>query len=289
MRTRILATLAALGFLACAGRPSSHEPTRSEMEAFRTRVLTVLGERYPARHFQPLDDPLEIESEDMKIGLQNLFVRSRQEATTSQEVDAMIKDHFSAVFGGLGSIAESPSWESARPRLRPQLMPSEFLAKLPAAHRPFCEGVVQAYVVDLPASYQYVTLDNLKKWNVTLSAVDESATANLEAASKATELTALKGEQKLLLVGTGDGYDAARILLPSFRRFVIQQLGEPFNAAVPNRDLLILWGSTSPPEFQAHVREMISESFRTQPYPLTPSILRVTQERIIATGEEDAA
>lgn len=42
-----------------------------------------------------------------------------------------------------------------------------------------------------------------------------------------------------------DGHDAVRILVPRIRQAAAPFPGDPFIAAVPNRDFLILWSSTN--------------------------------------------
>ena len=78
-----------------------------------------------------------------------------------------------------------------------------------------------------------------------------------------------RGATELLAVEIGDGYDATRLLLPGFRRFAAERLGDPYFAAIPNRDVLVLWSKSASPEFQARVRAQVAESFRGGAYPLT--------------------
>jgi uncharacterized protein YtpQ (UPF0354 family) len=84
----------------------------------------------------------------------------------------------------------------------------------------------------------------------------------------------------LLAIQTGDGYDAARLLLPAMRKLAVEQLGEPCYAALPNRDFLILWARSNPEEFQSMVRAQIRQDSESQPYPLTSTVFVVTRARV---------
>lgn len=85
----------------------------------------------------------------------------------------------------------------------------------------------------------------------------------------------------MLLVGEHDGYDAARILMPNLRKAAAGLLGEPFRAAIPNRDFLVMWASgnaTLAKGAAANARR----DFEAQPYPISPLILEVWGDGRIA-------
>ena len=174
-------------------------------------------------------------------------------------------------------VTQAPlPWDKAKSLLRPQLVPAEYLKKVHGPHTPLCDGVVEAYVIDSDASYQIVTNEDLARWKVSPKAIEEAAVANLEASSSGMKLSSQDGEDPFIIVALGDGYDAARILLPGFRRYAAQRLGEPFLAGIPNRDFLIAWSLGGSPEFQGRTRRAIVEDFSSQPYPLTQGVLKVT-------------
>ncbi len=91
------------------------------------------------------------------------------------------------------------------------------------------------------------------------------------------QIHATEAPQSLLAIQTGDGYVAARLLLPAMRKLAIEHLGEPCYAAVPNRDFLIMWSQSNAEEFQTLVRGQVRQDFESQSYPLTSTVFVVTE------------
>jgi hypothetical protein len=90
-----------------------------------------------------------------------------------------------------------------------------------------------------------------------------------------------QGPDRFIGVQAADGYDAARILLPELCGFILSHLGEPFFAGIPNRDFLICWAADCSEQFHAFAREKIAGDYEVQSYPLTPSVIVATAEKIV--------
>jgi len=275
----LLVALAAL-LPACAPPPA--HPSPRELTAFRDQVLAILASDFPERHFVATDDPRVIALGDARLGLDNLYTKYELAGGGSAALRDVVREHFETTLASLDAALAKPlAWEEAKPRLRPQLMPIEYLNRLSLAHRPFARAVAEGFVIDRDKSYQYVRLDDLARWHVTLDALNEIALANLDLASKGLQVEdGGKGRDRFLVVETGDGYDAARILSPSFRESAARSLGTPFFAALPNRDHLFLWSSRSSPDFQAHTRNVVRQDFTERPYPLSASVFSATASAV---------
>ena len=87
----------------------------------------------------------------------------------------------------------------------------------------------------------------------------------------------------------GDGYDATRLLLPGFRRFAAQHLGESYYAAIPHRDALVLWAKDCSRDFSTRLVAHLGSQFRGEPYPLTDRIFEVGPDGIRAAALAGAA
>jgi len=105
-----------------------------------------------------------------------------------------------------------------------------------------------AYVLREAAYDILVNADHLLAWGVEADRLRETAMANLAAWSAHAPWTdELSGERRLLSSDTGEGSDAARILLEDVRHHLAGECGGPARVlvALPDRDLLIA-GSLSP-------------------------------------------
>jgi hypothetical protein len=104
------------------------------------------------------------------------------------------------------------------------------------------------YVLRQPAYDVIVNADHLLTWGIDPQALRDAAMANLRAwSATAPWAEELAGQRRLLSSDTGDGGDAARILLPEVRSHLAGECGGPARVliALPDRDLLIA-GSLQP-------------------------------------------
>jgi hypothetical protein len=105
-----------------------------------------------------------------------------------------------------------------------------------------------AYVLREPAYDVLVNADHLLAWGVGAATLRDAAMANLAAwSARAPWTDELAGERRLLSSDTGEGSDAARILLEDVRDHLAGECGGSGRVlvALPDRDLLIA-GSLNP-------------------------------------------
>lgn len=105
-----------------------------------------------------------------------------------------------------------------------------------------------AYVLRTPAFDVVINADHLLTWAVSPETLRETAIANLRAWSETAPWTdEVSDGRHLLSSDTGDGGDAARILLPEARQHIAGQCGGQARIliALPDRDLLVA-GSLNP-------------------------------------------
>ena len=166
------------------------------------------------------------------------------------------------------SLAAAPEhdWTSASDHVYPVLRPSgthgTMLAEIDEASLaqeglkkhalplidPGPADLAVAYVLREAGYDVLVNADHLLAWGVGADQLREVAMANLAAwSARAPWTDELSGERRLLSSDTGEGSDAARILLEDVRQHLAGECGGPGRVlvALPDRDLLIA-GSLGP-------------------------------------------
>jgi uncharacterized protein YtpQ (UPF0354 family) len=250
-------------------------------EQYQQHVLGLLATTFPDEEFEGSPDPFLIKHGAAELGLRNLYALHTQKRFEPEERDAHIREHVWRILEALHVTQDASSleWEEARGKLRLQLMRTEHTLRAPVITFPLAGEVVVAVAIDLAHAYSYVSPANLEHWKVTEELAYEQALSNLEEASAGIQIHATEAPL-LLAIQTGDGYDAARLLLPAMRNLAIEHLGEPCYAAVPNRDFLIMWSQSNPEEFQTLVRAQVRQDCESQPYPLTSTVFVVTEAEV---------
>ena len=159
------------------------------------------------------------------------------------------------------SIAESPEhdWQAAAAIIYPALRPVgthglavadiDSVALAADAARSHSQPLVDEGPAGLPVVYTLnvgaydviVNGDHLLSWGVTPEAIQDAAMANLRAWSATAAWTdEVSGERRLLSSDTGDGWDAARIILPEVQERLTRELGPVGRVLIglPERHLL---------------------------------------------------
>jgi uncharacterized protein YtpQ (UPF0354 family) len=256
-------------------------------EEFRQRVVEVLGREYPDVRPAPSGE-WAIELTDAEgnptgtLGLENLY---RSCLLNAESAGALIREYLDQVLGSFADLPDYDHYELVRPRLLPMLKSEAWVRDVPdgleLASIPFAEGIVICFAIDEPSRLAYVTQDMLAKWDVPLERVQEVSQDNLAGKQGGLELTVLNGQDNrpiALVVNTGDGYDATRILLPAVREAFEEELGEEYLVGLPNRDFLIAF-SERDPAMAAGIMRQVRQDYHKMHHPLTPTIYRVRADR----------
>lgn len=253
-------------------------------QQLQRETLAFLKKEYPARTFTPGKTVDVIVTGKMELGLQNLLSKMclPRPSPDAAERQKILRAHFDPIMSRFGSSEsesdETVSWADARDHVLLQFMPSDYFEKLGTVGvtRPFVPGVVLAVVVDSEQGYASVGEKERKKWNIEAKALMETALKNLDQQHKNVKMEgSTNGADRFLAIEEKDGYDAVRLLVPWVRQEAAKALGDPFYAAIANRDFLIMWSEKNTAKFHEFTRKRAREDFNAQPYPLTPATLRV--------------
>lgn len=201
-----------------------------------------------------------------------------------------------------GSPSEAPEhdWAAAKDRVFPALRPGGTrgapLAEMNELRLSY-EGtkkhalpVVDPGPADLAivyvlreAAYDVVIdADHLLTWGIEARTLRDKAMGNLRAWSATAPWTdELEGRRRLLSSDTGDGGDAARILLPEVRRHLAEACGGSSRVMIglPDRDLLIA-GSLHPddPDFADQLAAFVGQVIDDAHEPIERGLFELVGE-----------
>lgn len=252
---------------------------------FRDRVLEQARERYPEVAFEEVEGDAELLMvKGTQVGLRNLRARFEQSDGSEEALEGLVGQHLQLVVEG---VPEMEPFAAAKAKLRPQIMPLEYTQKAPLVSMPLGRTLAIGIVIDRETAYQYLLQKDAEGWGKTPRELLDAAIENLEEASDGLQMqSALGDEVKSIIVSTRDSFDAARILMPGFRGFLVENLGAPFCFAIPNRDFLICWNTDAQPQIAAALAARVRQDFGEQPYPLSPNVFVVMRDgAIVEEGE----
>jgi hypothetical protein len=203
-----------------------------------------------------------------------------------------------------GPAAETPEhdWSAAQGLIYPLLRPTgtqglavnEVTAETLAAEagrshsQPLVDegpcDVAVVYGISAGAYDVIVNGDHLLSWGVQSAAVQDAAMRNLAAWSAGAAWTdEVSGERRLLSSDTGDGWDAARILLPEVIERLMRELGSVGRVLVglPERHLLIA-GTLRPgdDEFAGLFAEFVVEHSGGADEPIDRRVFELVDGRL---------
>ncbi|MEZ4335273.1 MAG: hypothetical protein R3B82_01480 [Sandaracinaceae bacterium] len=82
----------------------------------------------------------------------------------------------------------------------------------------------------------------------------------------------------IVFARTGDGLDAARILLPTLHAVLAPELGDAFLAAIPHRDVLLACADT--PRLREALLARARDDAARAPHRITDRLFRVDADRL---------
>ena len=261
---------------------------RSDLEKFRKRVLEFAVAQYPGTSIRAAEDEEVIIVNDVRIGLQNLKSKFHQSDRSHEAFEALVGEHISLA---LEDQVEVLDFETVRSQLKPQIMPPEFAVRAPIISFPLGKSLAIGVVMDGDKGYSYIRTEDANRWKQSDERLLSVAIANLgDAVRGKTKMEFFEEkETKWLGIETKDGFDAARILLPGFRKFLADKLSSPFHFAIPNRDFLICWNAGAAADFVNFATSKIKNDFETQPYALSPNVFKVALDDAIVELDERLA
>lgn len=275
---RMFATALGLTLFAASGARADCTVTATGLQA---QALEVLRKGWPDRSFAPGDGTDTIRAGEAELGLQNLHARLCLSDLPDADRRAMIESHFSAIMQQVIEMERDTAldWASVSPRLRLQIVDDNYGGPGLSAtllQRRLAPGLLKVVVVNGASAMRYVTREQAGEWKQDEERIFEIAQGNLDAHVGEPQLQGRIDQPDPFLASAAlDSYDAARLLLPRVRTEAASMLGDPFMAAVPNRDFLIMWSASNSADFQDMARTNVWADYAAQPSPLSPKVYRV--------------
>ena len=200
-----------------------------------------------------------------------------------QSLDAVITlavQQAAAVPGSLSGLEQRAPVSA----LLPQLKDAAFLRDAAReagtlVSRPFADDLSVVYVADAPAAMRYITEGDLRVQGWTVERLDGVALDNLRQRMATTPFSqANQGLQTAVISVTGDGYDAARILVPELREMLAQHLPGRLLFGLPTRDILVAIGDADP-AYVKQVARRVRDDYESRPFPLSPHLYAMDGDR----------
>ncbi len=150
-------------------------------------------------------------------------------------------------------------------------------------------GLPVVYTISAEGFDIVVNGDHLLSWAVDPAAIQDAALANLARWSSGADWTSeISGDRRLVSSATGDGWDAARLLLPEAAARFAMELG-PFGrilVGIPERHLLTA-GALGPndSEFAALFADFVLEQSGGADEPIDRRLFELVDGRLVVFGE----
>jgi len=268
-----------------------------EMEALFARmysfVMTRLTEELPDVTWK--QDGLSIQTDRVTMSLQNLFTNVR----SAPDEFKRLSEEF---VGGIVSVLSQPQigkeqWLEVKHKILPILKPEAFLKSASRgalnnaskAQRDLSEMVSTpwltnlhiCYAIDNKKTFRFLVKSDLNSWRVDTEQIHSTAIENLVAGS-APKLVVMKnpaGAGGVGMVSPMIGAASSYLLHPKLYDLSSRELGRDLMAAVPSRDALVIFGSSS--STKQLLANKVRHDYQQTAHPLSDRLFRLTPDGVV--------
>jgi Protein of unknown function (DUF1444) len=260
-------------------------PTRDQ---FVAQVIEIVNKRFPLMTIVPADDDFAVRIKPKKdrgpghlASLENLY---RMAIIDPKEVQHHVERWAVELLrASEGHPDEDGPYDAIKERIMPMILPAQFCdeAYETVISQPLIDGLRVAYAIDSDRTISYIAKKLFEGWEITMEDLHEQAIDNLVTRSEEMHANVAQDESgkiTLIILSQRDGYDSARILLPTLHERLSEHLGSPFVAAIPHRDILLCFRNES--DTVDRLAPQISEDFTKMPHQVTDQLLLVTADGV---------
>lgn len=255
-----------------------------EVAAFLLRFETVLAANHPDVQFLGMLPGrfaclLRVRGQETPVSLHEGWRRAEAFPDGFDTMVASLVADIAEV--GLDRV-DDLDFAAAAPLLMPQVRSRAWVEQRGSfggaalVHRPMNDELATVYVVDDAQSMVFVCREHLRRWRKTDADVHNIALANL-ARSGGGRIAGTGASSEPMRVQTGDGFDAARVLL--------LEEAEGLLVAIPDRDTL--WVGSEQGQDLERLMATTEEIAQKSAHPVSPSVWRVTDGRLAPLTKPD--
>jgi hypothetical protein len=166
----------------------------------------------------------------------------------------------------------------------PQLIEEEATRPDDLITRPFVDELIICYILDSTDTFRLVRTADLSLAKVTEEDLHTAAMRNLDRSGAGVGIDTLNAESDehdtLLRFHSGDGLDAARLLMPGFFSRYSPRFGDTdLLVAIPTRDVMVVLADRDPAQ-ATFLALRVDQEQRSRAYPLHSRLLRVSAEGV---------
>lgn len=252
----------------------------AEVMSFALKLETELGRCHPGVEFLGmLPDRfaclLRVDGQETPVSLHDAYRHHQTFPDAFSSMVARLVEDVREV--GLDRVGDL-DFAAVAPLLLPQVRSREWLqlqgcfGDSGLAYSALNDQLVTVYVIDDPHSMVFVCRAHLRRWRKSERDVHNLAVANL-ARMGDVQLGAVAGRRDPIVLQTGDGYDAARVLL-------LTEAADDLLVAMPDRDTL--WVGTEQglnlEQLMATTQAIASKAA----HPVSPQVWRLSAGQLEA-------
>jgi hypothetical protein len=215
----------------------------------------------------------------LKISLDNVrrnYERDKDESHISDLVQTLVSY----------SIELPKNWADAKDDIYISLFPNdhdfqEFL------HAKITDEFSKVYVHSGQDKLTWITKDDLKKWNITETELDNQANNNADKLLKITPITfdTIENRKLGLIEVEHTTLKGALLFAPTMKEKIKSDFGFPFYAVIPVRDFCYIFSEKDFEFFSGRIGKVVVDEYKHSGYPITTEILKFTDNGVEAVGK----
>jgi hypothetical protein len=215
----------------------------------------------------------------LKISLDNVrrnYERDKDESHISDLVQTLVSY----------SIELPKNWADAKEDIYISLFPNDhdfedFL------HTKITDEFSKVYVHSGQDKLTWITKDDLKKWNITETELDNQANNNADKLLKTTPITfdTIENRKLGLIEVEHTTLKGALLFAPTMKEKIKTDFGFPFYAVIPVRDFCYIFSEKDFEFFSGRIGKVVVDEYKQSGYPISTEILKFTDNGVEAVGK----